>query len=166
MQPPSLWRPLTPSDLLSVKSIADRVHPAFPEDLEVFAERLRLYPAGMWLLQIDGQASGYLVSHPWRSGSIPALNARLRELPELADIYYLHDLALLPAARGKGSARQIVEQMVKYAKNVGFASICLVAVNGSSPFWRGLGFDVGGAPAGKLESYGRDARMMIRKLVA
>lgn len=168
MQSPFSWRALSPSDLPALQSIADRVHPAFPEDRAVFAERLRLYPFGMRLLEAAGEALGYLVSHPWRAGAIPALNAQLHELPAAPDSYYLHDLALLPAARGKGAAGFIVERMVRDARSAGFPAMSLVAVNGSRPFWQRHGFDVAadGAPAGALDGYGPDARMMVRRLGA
>jgi hypothetical protein len=85
MDAPFLWREITPSDLPTVKAIADQVHPSFPEELAVFAERRQLYPLGMRLLERDGIAIGYLISHPWRLGTLPALNALLRALPPQPD---------------------------------------------------------------------------------
>ncbi len=162
----AFWRAMAPSDLSAVSAVAAQVHPAFPEDPAVFAERLQLYPDGMRLLERRGEACGYLVSHPWRLGAVPALNALLHRLPAEADTFYLHDLALLPSARGTGAARAIVAQMEEHARGAGFTVMSLVAVNGSVPFWRGLGFAVedSAALAEKLRSYGAEARAMVRKL--
>lgn len=166
LRPKPLWRAMTSADLPAVSAMAAQVHPSFPEDPAVFAERLQLYPAGLHLLERGGEPCGYLVSHPWCLGAAPALNALLHRLPPEADTFYLHDLALLPAARGTGAARAIVGQMAAHARSGGFATMSLVAVNGSVPFWRGLGFGVeeNAALAEKVRSYGPEARPMVRKL--
>ena len=56
------WRALTTLDLPAVEAIAAAVHPDFPEDAAVFAERQRLYPDGARLLELDGEPSGYILS--------------------------------------------------------------------------------------------------------
>ena len=161
------WRAMTTLDLPAVEAIAARVHPAFPEDVTVFAERQRLYPDGTLLLELDGVPSGYILSHPWRFGALPALNSLLGAIPADADTYYLHDLALLPAARGTGAAAMVVGDILRHARLGGFASASLVAVNGSLPFWYKHGFREVPAPdlAEKLASYEQAARLMARRLV-
>jgi len=159
------WRALTTLDLPAVEAIAGKVHPAFPEDVAVFAERQRLYPDGTRLLELDGVPSGYILSHPWRFGALPALNSLLDAIPEDADTFYLHDLALLPAARGTGAAAMIVGEMLRHARAAGFPGVSLVAVNGSLPFWYKHGFRVVAAPelADKLRSYEDTARLMSKR---
>lgn len=159
------WRALTTFDLPAVEAIAGQVHPNFPEDAAVFAERQRLYPDGTQLLELDGKPSGYILSHPWRFAQLPALNALLGELPADADTYYLHDLALLPAARGTGAAAMIVGDMLRRARAAGFTNVSLVAVNGSLPFWYKHGFrvEVRSDLADKLNSYEHAARFMVRR---
>ncbi|MGB3337234.1 MAG: GNAT family N-acetyltransferase [Devosia sp.] len=158
------WRVLTTLDLPAVEAIAEKVHPTFPEDLAVFAERLRLYPDGARLLELDGVPSGYILSHPWRFGAMPALNSLLGEIPEDADTYYLHDLALLPRARGTGAAAMIVGEILRHAKASGFAGVSLAAVNGSLPFWYKHGFRIVDAPdlTDMLTSYEPAARFMTK----
>ncbi|KKB10661.1 GCN5 family acetyltransferase [Devosia geojensis] len=160
------WRPLAPADLPSVEAIAADVHPDFFEEPAVFAERQRLYPAGTHLLEVEGAPAGYVLSHPWRLGSLPALNALLGALPHDADTYYLHDLALLPRARGTGAAGRIVADLVAHARQAGFAAMSLVAVNCSRRFWEKHGFAVRdvSALAGKLMSYEDGAHYMVRAL--
>lgn len=157
------WRPMTAADLPAVSAIAAEVHPDFPEDDAVFAERQRLFPAGCKVLEGGGRLAAYVLSHPWQAGSCPPLNVLLGALPEPASTYYIHDIALLPAARGTGAAGEIVAALKAEAKSAGFAEISLVAVNGSAGFWRRMGFTETSIPAlaPKLASYGADARHMV-----
>lgn len=162
------WRPLIALDLPTVTAIAEIVHPDFPEDAEVFAERQALYPDGTRLLEVDGVASGYVLSHPWRFKQLPALNALLGAVPSDADTYYIHDLALLNKARGTGAAAMIVGEIQRHARAQGFANMSLVAVNGSLPFWHKHGFRALSpsklAPelVDKLNSYEAQARFMVK----
>ncbi len=159
------WRGLTALDLPEVEAIAAKVHPDFPEDMVVFAERQRLYPDGARLLELDGVPAGYVLSHPWHLGALPALNALLGAIPEDADTFYLHDLALLPRARGTGAAAMIVGDMLRHARASGLPSASLVAVNGSLPFWYKHGFRAIKAPEleAKLGSYEAAARYMVKR---
>ncbi|MGQ3357178.1 MAG: GNAT family N-acetyltransferase [Phreatobacter sp.] len=160
---PFAWRPMTAADLPAVSAIAAEVHPDFPEDDAVFAERQWLYPSGCRVLAGAERLDAYVVSHPWEAGSCPPLNALLGHLPEPATTYYIHDIALLPAARGTGAAAEIVEALKAEARGQGLPAISLVAVNGSAGFWRRMGFAETSIPAlaPKLASYGADARYMV-----
>ncbi len=159
------WRALTTLDLPEVEAIATKVHPSFPEDMAVFAERQRLYPDGARMLELDGVPGGYIFSHPWLFGTLPALGTFLGAIPANADTYYLHDLALLPRARGTGAAAMIVGDILRHARAAGFPSVSLVAVNGSLPFWYKHGFRVLNLPelADKLASYEGAARFMVKR---
>lgn len=160
------WRDLTMLDLPMVEAIAAEVHPAFPEDLAVFVERSRLYPEGARLLEVGGRPAGYVFSHPWRFRQLPALNSLLGRIPADADTYYLHDLALLPVARGSGAAGTLMNYLVRHATRAGFPTLSLVAVNGSVPFWSRHGFAIAEAAelTDKLRSYEDAARFMVRDL--
>lgn len=162
------WRAMTGYDLTAVQEIAEQVHPGFFESAEVLGERQRLYRNGCYLLEIGDRPAGYVLSHPWRSGSLPALNSLLGALPEDPDTYYLHDLALLPVARRVGAASHIVGALAKHAAARGFATMSLVAVNGSAGFWARHGFAAIESPGleGKLRSYEETARLMVRPLAA
>lgn len=156
------WRPLLTADLASVSDIAARVHPGFFEDDFVFAERQLLAPQGCWICDGPDGAMGYVLSHPWTLAAPPALNAPLGTIPHEPDIFYIHDLALLPQARGTGAAGRIVRTLIEIAQP--YPAMSLVAVNGSIPFWSRFGFAVADRPdlAQKLLSYGEDARFMMR----
>jgi GNAT superfamily N-acetyltransferase len=161
-----LWRPLTESDFPAVVSIADRVHVAYPEDDDVIAERLHLYPEGCAILEFDGTPAAYTITHPWLYGDPPALNMKLGALPEQPTTYYIHDVALLPEARGTGAASAIVEAIISEARKIAVSNLSLVAVNKSVPFWSRFGFEVTNEPklAAKLMSYDADARFMTLRL--
>lgn len=150
------------ADLAAVGAVAAAVHPALPEDQHVFAERLALHPAGCRLLARSGEAAGYAISHPWRFGTFPALNSLIGAIPADADAYYIHDLALLPSARGAGAAGAVVADIKAHAAGLGLSRLSLVAVGGSAGFWQGQGFAAVDRPdAGrKLAAYGPGACLM------
>ncbi len=160
------WRSLRSGDLAAVSHIAACVHPTFPEDDAVLAERLSLAPQGCFLLELAHEPCGYLLSHPWHAYNVPPLNSSLGSLPENPKTWYLHDLALLPQAQGQGHAGPIVEHLIKIAETAQFSNIALVAVNGSHLFWARFGFREIHAPAlrKKLSSYDEAALYMMRAL--
>jgi GNAT superfamily N-acetyltransferase len=160
------WRAMSALDLGAVEAIAAVVHPGFYERPEVLAERRRLYPNGTHLLEIGERPVGYALSHPWLREAIPPLDTLLGEIPDGADTYYLHDIALLPVARRIGAATLIVTALLKHAEARGFATASLVAVNGSVDFWSRQGFAVIEDPGllGKLKSYEAGARYMVKSV--
>lgn len=165
--PASAWRRMRDTDLPQVNAVAAAAHPDYPEDAEVFAERLRLYPQGCHVLEgATGALDGYVISHPWHDAGPPALNSLLHRLPDAPSIFYIHDIALLPSAHGGGAASDIVVRLAEHARAQGFAAMSLVAVGGSAGFWQKHGFAVveGTVPAAKLASYGGGARLMTRRL--
>lgn len=157
---------MTAQDLAQVQVLADVIHVDHPEDPQVFAERFRLYPQGCLALENEGRLLGYALTHPWHFGTPPALNSLLREIPSNATTYYLHDVALLPEARGKGYAAEAGERLVRHARDAGFDNVSLVAVNNSQAFWERLGFHATGVPGleAKLLTYGPDAVLMRQDL--
>lgn len=163
----SQWRPMAAADLDTVAAIAAIVHPAFPEDAAVFAERLRLYPSGCLMLDGADGPTAYCLSHPWHAGEPPALNMPLGALPARPSTYYIHDLALLPQARGSGAAAAVVARLVMLARAERLPTLSLVAVNGSDGFWRRHGFCAAGDAtlAVRLASYDAAATYMERAAV-
>ncbi len=157
---------MTETDLPEVAAISREVHPELPEDPGVFAERLRLYPAGCLVLQSAGRIAGYAISHPWRLGPPPKLNTLLLRLPQAPDTFYIHDVALLAQARGAGTGGALVLRLVQQARRTGVSNLSLVAVGGSVGFWRRQGFDVAGDAAiqAGLGSYGDTACFMVRTI--
>lgn len=157
---------MTTVDLPPVMAVAADVHPDYPEGEAVFSERLALHPAGCLVLAGSEGLGGYVLSHPWRLGQVPALDSLLGALPGDADAYYIHDLALLPGARGGGAASACVDRLAAHARASGFVRMALVAVGNSAGFWRRQGFREAHdeALARKLASYDDAARYLVRDL--
>lgn len=161
------WRAMEAADLAAVERVAAHVHPDYPEDEAVFAERLSLCPEGCLVLARPlGDLEGYVVAHPWRLGQPPALNSLLGALPAAADTLYVHDIALLPACRGGGAAGRVLRRLEELARRRGLPSLSLVAVGGSPGFWLRQGFreQADEALRGKLRSYDDAARYMVKGL--
>jgi ribosomal protein S18 acetylase RimI-like enzyme len=162
--PSPAWRLLAETDLPALAEIAARVHPDFPEDDAIFAERLALAPDWCFALADGKSLYGYILSHPW-DGPPPKLDTLLGALPDPPTHGYVHDLALLPEVRGGGHGRLILNRLISQAKSQHFGAMALVAVSGSAPFWQRQGFRIT-APPGPLTGYGTDARYMLRDLTA
>jgi GNAT superfamily N-acetyltransferase len=156
------WRPMRAGDIAAVGAISDAVHgPAFTEAPAIYAERLALHPAGCHIFERNGAVSGYLIGHPWHRDHPPALDRPLGAIPADADGYCLHDLALLPSARGTGAGKAALALVLAEAAAAGFADVTLMAVNGADGFWAAQGFD---HVAGDADSpYGPGTHLMRRR---
>ncbi|PYD76393.1 GNAT family N-acetyltransferase [Novacetimonas pomaceti] len=156
------WRPMYRSDLSRIQALAGTIHPAYPEDDAVFAQRLSLCPAGCLVLGTPDATAGYVLSHPWRRGAPPRLNTLLEGLPPRPECWYVHDLAIAPAWRGQGAAGMALDLVERVARQAGFGRMELVATSGAVPFWKRRGFMP--APDGALlaASYGDGALLMER----
>ena len=163
------WRPMTEADLDAVAAIAVLGFPDHFEGRPCFENRLDLYPRGCFVLADASTVRGYLIAYPWRSQSASPLNATIDAIPDDADVFYLHDLALHPDVRGGGHTSAIVEQLADQVGKDGWPALTLVAVNDAAGFWRRQGFvEQAATPSlmAKLASYGPDARYMVRPLTA
>lgn len=156
------WRPARPGDAAEMLAIAARVHPDYPERLEVFAERIALFPAGCFLLEDEsGLPLGYALSHPWRRGESVALDTLIARLPDKPSCLYLHDVAMLPQLRGQGHARSLVDRLARLAAQGGFTQLALTAIDGAAGVWERLGFrDAASSTDGVPAGYGSGARYM------
>jgi ribosomal protein S18 acetylase RimI-like enzyme len=159
------WRRLTPGDLARVSGLADHIHRSHLEDREVFANRLRFYPAGCWVLAEEREVAGYVISHPWVLHSPPPLNTLLPLERRDFDTYYLHDIAIAADLRRQGWARKVTLSLLRHGART-FATASMVSVNATGPLWRRFGFEIVESDAlrPKLASYGIGARYMVADL--
>lgn len=160
------WRNLSVNDIESLARVADEIHPDLPEGNEIFAERVRLFPAGcLALVEGDGdELCGYVISHPIHRRQPPALNSLLGEIAPDSDQYYIHDLAILPKFRGYGLAQDCINKLFAIAKR--FPTTCLVSVYGTGQFWGRFGLvpeEIDEVLEKKLLDYGDDAVYLERK---
>lgn len=128
-------RPACSKDAAEIAAIGTASYPEqYYESPENFESRLTGYPAGCFVADLDGLV-GYIISFPYRLGSVCELNQPYTAEPE-PDCYYIHDLCVLKEFRGRGIAKQLAERILELKWGV----IGLVSVNGSGKFWRKLGF--------------------------
>lgn len=155
---------MTEADLDDVVEIAAEGFPDHFEDRPCFANRLALWPQGALVLEDEQGVSGYVFAYPWRANSAPALNVLLDALPPDADVLYLHDMALGARARGTGQGHAVIARLDALAREVGLPAMALVAVNDAAGYWARFGFvpEASQGMAGKLASYGPEARYMTR----
>jgi ribosomal protein S18 acetylase RimI-like enzyme len=161
-----IWRPLREEDLQEIDRIADTVHTELPERPEVFMEKFHLYPQGCFALTQSNKVVGYGISHLWKLNDIPPLDAFLKTLPVPAACLYLHDVAIMPSARGHNCAAGLIELLKTVAIAEGIGTMALVSVYGTDVLWGNLGFRETLDPrlSEKLRTYGPTARYMIKQL--
>jgi len=161
-----MWRTMEQADIPAVTAVSDAVHGRFSERADIYAERLALYPSGCFVLEREGALAGYCISHPWRRFTPVPLDRPIGALPERPDSYYLHDIALLPVARGMGASARALDFLLAEAGRAGVEEMSLVAVNGADRFWRRCGFEPveDAGVARKLASYGPGTFYMRRPL--
>lgn len=134
-------RKLTPNDVDSILEIQSFCYQnVILESREVLLKKILLYPAGCYLYECYSANIGYILSHPWRIAYPPVINQCIENIPNNADCYYIHDLAVLPKARSHGIASRLLQQTVNIAKESGFSKIALVSVENSAQFWESKGF--------------------------
>lgn len=167
VQAKASWRELSVNDIKSLARVADKIHPDLPESDAVFAERVKLFPAGCLGLVEEGpsiELGGYVISHPIRHLQPPALDSLLGEIVSDADQYYIHDLAILPKLQRRDLARECIHRLFAVAKR--YPTTCLISVYGTQQFWSRFGFvpvQVDDVLEKKLLDYGDDATYLERK---
>lgn len=161
----TIWRLMAPDDLGYVTTLAARVHPDYPEDASIFAERQRLAPTGCLSLIVNGQLGGYLISHPWRGLISPPLNTLLESLPAPPDQWYIHDLVVAPEERGKGHAQTGIALAEDAARKAGLRTLTLTSTRHALQFWARQGFTpetVSAEEQAVLASYDPEASLLSR----
>jgi len=160
------WQVAMSADLEIIDTIGNEIHPTLPEREEVFAEKIRLFPEGALVLKQGETTVGYGISHPWLLYSIPHLDEFLIALPRSPTCLHIHDVVILPQARGHGAFRSFVELVVRIAEKRQVAFVSLVSVYNTHTLWGRYGFDVVSNEliTKELKTYGDSARYMVRKL--
>jgi GNAT superfamily N-acetyltransferase len=151
-------RRLTADDLPQIHRLeAETYLPSLHESDEAFLRIIDLFPAGAIGLFDGDELCAYAFAVPLRAGSVLALKAPLRALPEGADMLYIHDVAVGERHRGRALATRLVAAALDLARVYGLPTSELVSVQGSAPFWERFGFRrveefeyAPGAPATKM----------------
>jgi len=159
----------TQADLGDVMRLQKAVYAQqFGEEQESFSSKIAASPETCFIIRDGVDLSAYLITLPCTIDTLPILNAASFAVPENADIFYIHDLAVSPNAAGKGYGTTLVKHALGVASELGLNTACLVAVQNSSGFWAKFGFNAAesleSAIRNKLALYGEGAVFMTRQL--
>lgn len=110
------------------------------ESLAVFKNRFDRFGQFFRVATIDDQIVGYIICFPYELGEIPKNNAPFEANLKRPDCFYIHDVTLIPEARGQGLAQLLIESAFNQAKDLGFTKVSLVSVGQSGNYWDKLGF--------------------------
>lgn len=159
-------RKLSPSDLECVARIQQACYSGkFIEPADSFAAKLSVAPHFCFLAVHNKTPVGYVVALPWMFGDIPDLGGLEYAVPEHADGLYIHDIAVAPAARRMGVARQLLNGVLEAARREEYRGVFLVAIKGASSYWIRYGFravEVEGGAKRSLSAYGEGAVYMTK----
>lgn len=109
------------------------------EDIATIQALWELAPETCLVAESD-RLLGYFIAHPWLSDDLPPLNVFLPGVPPGAKTLFIHDLALLPEARGRGIAQALATEGFSRARAEGLQNASLLSIQGSHPFWEKQGF--------------------------
>jgi GNAT superfamily N-acetyltransferase len=136
-------RQLTLCDLDACVAIECVCYPeAVCEGHAVFACKLAHHAEGCWAaVDASDQVLGYALSLPACAADCPIeLSSSSHPSSVTADTLYLHDVAVSPAAQGRGIGRILFQRTVEHARACGVPSITLTAVCGAWAHWTRRGF--------------------------
>lgn len=162
--------PMTLQDLEHVSEVQKKT---FTRDLcetnEVFENRFETFGQYFHVAKSGQTLIGYMVAFPWKSGETPVNNQNFPETLPTPDCFYIHDITLLPEARGTGLARAMIEKACETGRSLGFVTISLVAVSQSGNYWDKNGFqenlEISLDKKNKIiANYGEGSRLMLRLL--
>jgi len=135
-------RSLAASDLPSIRALEAE---AYLESLlvsdEAFARLIELFPDGAIGAFDDEGLCGFIFGVPLIAGTTLDLREPLDRIPERADVFYVHDIAVANRCRGQGVGRVLAASLLELARAHGFNRAELVSVQGSAAFWAKFGFE-------------------------
>ena len=134
-------RALDAADLPSIRALEAE---AYLESLlvsdEAFLRLIDLFPEGA-IGAFDGEGlCGFVFGLPLIAGTTLDLRRPLDRIPERADVFYVHDIAVARRCRGLGVGRALATRLLELARSRGFRRAELVSVQGSAAFWEKFGF--------------------------
>jgi ribosomal protein S18 acetylase RimI-like enzyme len=136
-----VFRTLTRDDIPGLHRLeADSYLPALHESDEAFLRLIELFPEGAIGCFDDEGLCGYAFGVPLKAGSTLELRTPLAKIPDEADTFYIHDVAVAERCRGRGLGRALASRLLDLAHDRGFTRLELVSVQGSTPFWEKFGF--------------------------
>ncbi len=137
---PLHWRAATKADVTEIDRIARIIHPDLPERIETIAEKVALSPSTCFVACDGRNVRGYAIAYAWRDNDIPKLDTLFERLPSDSTVLFVHDVALLPSARGLGLVEELLKLLSAAARKLDLSEMTLAAVYGSETAWFRHGF--------------------------
>ena len=149
-----LIREIRTGDWPLIAQIQDACYPAEArEQVETLQCHWQVAPQFCFVAETGGKVIAYFFAHPWPKRVPPPIDTHYSEIPKNADSMFIHDLALLPEARGTGLATLLVKHLFEVSSLAGFSHHSLISVQGTLHFWKKLGFsEVNNLPAGYFDA--------------
>ena len=157
-------RPIQEEDWATILALqAEAYYALEPEDQSVLRSKHRLGPTSCLVACRGSEVIGYCLAHPW-SKEEPASLYHCYAEPKGHTSLYIHDMVVVPSARGKGIARSFLTQLEQLACQRQQPEMSLVAVQGADRYWSKVGFR-SRALAKSLRQYGEQAVYMWRPVM-
>jgi GNAT superfamily N-acetyltransferase len=162
--------PMTLEDIEDVSKVQKET---FTQDLcelhSVLLNRFETFGQYFHVAKNGEELIGYMIAFPWKSGETPVNNQNFPKMIPTPDCFFIHDITLLPAARGTGLARSMIEKACETGRLLGFKTISLVAVAQSGNYWDKNNFleymDISIEKKNALiANYGKGSRLMQKTL--
>eukprot|EP00026_Physarum_polycephalum_P014486 Phypoly_transcript_15004.p1 GENE.Phypoly_transcript_15004~~Phypoly_transcript_15004.p1 ORF type:complete len:183 (+),score=19.28 Phypoly_transcript_15004:392-940(+) len=142
------------SGVLSVQTLCypTRLH----ETEEVFVSKIKFCPTGCFVAEDATTKSiiGYMISHPWKDGVKMELHNSGMDMSSPADLYYVHDTAVLQEYRSLKLGGKLFAKALEQCRHSNFSKIKIVSLPHAVEYWKRHGFKHDHDDAGKTETYG------------
>ncbi|MCL1100037.1 GNAT family N-acetyltransferase [Shewanella saliphila] len=143
-------RPIIASDWPAIMAIQAQCYIELtPESLAVMQSKWQASPTTCLVIEQAENIVAYALVHPWPQGDAPSLDTPIT--PIKSHSWYLHDMAISPAAQGMGLGKQLLEYVIYQATQLSKHGIGLVAVQGAKGYWQAQGF-LPAAPSSALKA--------------
>lgn len=164
---------ILPMILQDLEDVAEVQKKTFTQDLceghSVLLNRFETFGQYFYVAKNGKALIGYMISFPWKAGDTPVNNQKFPAILQTPDCFFIHDITLMPEARGTGLAAAMIEKACETGRSLGFKTISLVAVSQSGNYWDKNNFleyvDISVEKRnGIIANYGQGARLMLRFL--
>ena len=125
-------------DILRIQALAYGEY--FNEPAEALMAKLMLATESSFIAEVDEVVCAYGIAFPWESDTPVVLHSIDIAPPQIANVMYIHDVAVDPQHHRKGIAQSLVDAIMKRSTQLDLHSFELVAVQESYEFWKHNGF--------------------------
>jgi ribosomal protein S18 acetylase RimI-like enzyme len=134
-------RPLKESDLDDLLIVQRAAYgDIYIETKEIFLTKLLVSNETCLAGFKDGRLAGYCIGFNWQSGLAVPLHSDIREIQHEENAFYIHDIAIHPDFEGQGLATTLMNLSIENARERGFKSVELTAVQSAATYWERFGY--------------------------